>query len=108
VTKAEAASALHTALQSADEAPLGPTCVFESSAGAVIATLTIEHGNFEQQVQPRATSVAQAAVAGRTTYCGTLGQPMLWAPLSGSEIFVVTARCDAARALAALVLPRIA
>ncbi|HLY48740.1 MAG TPA: hypothetical protein VKR21_06035, partial [Solirubrobacteraceae bacterium] len=94
-------------VQTSHEAPLGPTCVFESTAGTIVATLAMEHGTFDR-LRPLVRDVAAVTDRGRTTYCGTLGQHMLWAPVAADEMLVITAPCDSARTLASLVLPRIA
>jgi len=106
VTQAQAASALHVALQAPREAPLGPTCVLQAKSGPVVGTLAVQRGDLSQ-VSARAVGLMMATEAGRATYCGTLGQPTLWAPLDSGSMLVISAPCNDARALAAIALRRI-
>jgi hypothetical protein len=106
LTAAEARSILGSAVRPARQAPLGPTCIFASTAGSVLATLSIQTGSIAQ-VQSRVRNLARATAAGHTTYCGTFGQPTLWVALNATRMLVVAAPCPTAEALATKVLPRI-
>jgi hypothetical protein len=106
VTKAEASSILRTAVLEPHEAPLGPTCILEAKSGAVLATVALENISFDQ-LRSRVSGLVTAPEAGRSTYCGTLGQPTLWAPLAAGNVLVITAPCPQAQALASAALARL-
>lgn len=106
ITKREASSVLHAAIADPHEAPLGPTCILEAKSGAVMATIAVENIAFDQ-VRPRVTALVASSAAGRSTYCGTLGQPTLWAPLAPASALVIVAPCSQAQALASLALSRL-
>jgi hypothetical protein len=107
LTAAEAQLILGSAVRPPRQAPLGPTCILESSAGSVLATISIQTGSIAQ-IQPRVRDLTTSTISGRSSYCGTLGQPTLWVPLDATRMLVIAAPCSSAQALAGKVLPRIA
>lgn len=96
----------HRAIVTSTEVPLGPTCVYRLSNSRRQFTLTVERLKFSQVTglmkQRRRLTIHHALA-----YCGRLGQPMLFARLSGGLVLNVTAPCSMAEQFAALALIRL-
>ena len=89
------------------EAAQGPTCIYRTQKGRGFVTLAVQSGDFNrirrQIQQPRRIDVLD-----RDAYCGTHGQPMLYAPLSGDRVLSIAARCGVARRFAAKAMHQLA
>jgi hypothetical protein len=57
---------------------------------------TVDFDKLKPRLRPR----QRIAVTGRTAYCGTYGQPMLYVPLSGGRVLSVAAHCAIAKQFA--------
>jgi hypothetical protein len=106
VTKAQAGAIVGAPLQDPLEAPQGPTCIYRSQDGKRFVTLAVQAVPFsklKRQMHKR----LQVDVSNKTAFCGMLGQPILYVPLSGSRVLSVAAPCQVARKFAARAVQRL-
>ncbi|HEX6618014.1 MAG TPA: hypothetical protein VF024_00065 [Solirubrobacteraceae bacterium] len=106
VTKAQAGAIVGAPLQDPLEAPQGPTCIYRSQDGKRFVTLAVQSVPFsklKRQMHKR----QQVAVSDKTAFCGMLGQPILYLPLSGRRVLSVAAPCQVARKFAARAVLRL-
>lgn len=106
VTKAQAGAIVGAPLQDPLEAPQGPTCIYRSQDGKRFVTLAVQSVPFsklKRQMHKR----QQVAVSDKTAFCGMLGQPILYMPLSGRRVLSVAAPCQVARKFAARAVLRL-
>jgi hypothetical protein len=93
VSQSEAKAILDEAIAAPQEAPLGPTCIYERSGAKGSITLVVELADFAKlrsQLQHRRRLVV---AGGRRAYCGELGQPTTLVQLSGKRVLRVSAPC---------------
>jgi hypothetical protein len=100
VTRAQARAIAGAPMREPIEAAQGPTCVYRSRDGRIFVTLAVQTLDLGQ-VRPHMKLRRRVTVAGRTAYCGTYGQPVLYVPLSRGRVLSVGAQCDMARGFAA-------
>jgi hypothetical protein len=101
VTAAQARAIIGAPMLDPIEAPQGPTCIYRSRDGKSFVTLGVQSLDFQKKVKPRLKLSHRIAVASRTAYCGTYGQPMLYLPLSGGRVLSIAAHCAVAKQFAA-------
>jgi hypothetical protein len=106
VTKAQAGAIVGSPLQDPLEAPQGPTCIYRSRDGKRFVTLAVQSVAFSK-LKRQMHKPQQVAVSNKTAFCGVLGQPILYVPLSGSRVLSVTAPCQVARKFAARAVQRL-
>jgi hypothetical protein len=99
VTPKQARAIVGAPMQAPIEAPQGPTCIYRSRDGRSFVTVAVQRLRFDA-VKPRLRLPHRVAVAGRTAYCGTYGQPMLYVPLARGRVLSVAAPCAVARRFA--------
>ena len=108
VSRSEAEAALQAPIAQEIKAPLGPTCVIlaqgqKQSVSVAVQLLDVAARLAHMKKKPR-----QFTVAGRTTYCGTLGTSMLFVELPGGRALQIAgAPCAQATALATRAIGRI-
>jgi hypothetical protein len=88
------------------EAPLGPTCIYQPQGGGTFITLAVEPIDYHKVMQ-QTQKLTTHQIAGYTIYCGDYGQPTAFAALPKGRILDVRAQCAvgirfAAQALAHL------
>lgn len=106
VTKAQAGAIVGAPLQDPLEAPQGPTCIYRSKDGKRFVTLAVQSVPFSK-LKHQMHKRQQVAVSNKTAFCGMLGQPILYVPLSGSRVLSVAAPCQVARKFAARAVLRL-
>jgi hypothetical protein len=99
VTRAEASRIVGTSLPEPIEAPLGPTCIYRTTAGKILVTVAVESIEL-RAIRRQLRQARRVAISGRTGYCGTHGQTGLYVRLAASRVLSVTASCDVARSFA--------
>jgi hypothetical protein len=106
VTKAQAGAILASPVQAPLQAPQGPTCIYRTRAGKSFVTIAVQSrdfGTLKRQIQrPQRVSVSD-----RPAYCGTYGQPMLYASLSRGRVLSVSAPCGVAKQFAMKAVQRL-
>ena len=106
VTKAQAGAIVGAPLQDPLEAPQGPTCIYRSQDGKRFVTVAVQSVAFSK-LKHRMHKRQQVDVSNKTAFCGMLGQPILYVPLSGSRVLSVAAPCQVARKFAARAVRRL-
>jgi hypothetical protein len=106
VSKSQARAILGTTIQDPLEAPQGPTCIYRSRDGRSFVTLAVQQVRFEK-VKGQIRGRQAVSVADKTGYCGKYGQPVLYLPLSRSQVLTVTAPCQVARQFAQTAVGRL-
>ena len=106
VTKAQAGAIVGAPLQDPLEAPQGPTCIYRSQDGKRFVTLAVQSVAFSK-LKHQMHKRQQVDVSNKTAFCGMLGQPILYVPLSGSRVLSVAAPCQVARKFAARAVLRL-
>ena len=99
VTANEAGAILGKKVMPPVEAPQGPTCVYRTRSGDLMA--------LAMQIVPPKTLRGQLrgsetlTVAGRRAFCAKRGQPSVLVPLSGGRVLTVSGDCSVAKRFAA-------
>jgi Protein of unknown function (DUF3558) len=106
VTGSEAAAIVGASMQKPVEAPQGPTCVYRTRTGRQLIALAVQSVRFAQ-IKAKLAHPRTTTIAGRTAFCGTYGQPMLYVPLSAGRVLSVSAPCGTAKGFAAKALPNL-
>jgi predicted small lipoprotein YifL len=106
VTKSQARAILGTAVADPLEAPQGPTCIYRTQNGKSFITMAMQDARFSQ-LKAQIRGRHAISVASRTGYCGKLGQPMLYLPVTSGRVLSVAAPCGVARRFAATALSRL-
>lgn len=106
VTKPQAQDLIGMPIVEPLEAPQGPTCIYQTGSGERYVTLAAQDESIER-LRERLRDPTAVAVAGRSGYCGTVGGPVLYLPLSGLRTLVVAAPCEMAKGFAALAVGRL-
>lgn len=106
VTKAQAREIIGAPILEPLEAPQGPTCIYRTVSGDRYVTLTAQDGSIDQ-LREQIDRRQKFSVGDRTGYCGTVGGPVLYVPLSDRRTLVLAAPCQMARTLAARALGRL-
>jgi hypothetical protein len=103
VSRRQAGAILGAPVRKPFEAPQGPTCIYRPQQGKSTLTLAVQTASIkqlrQQMLRPRALRVA-----GRPGYCGVVGLPMLYVPLSHGRVLTVGGRCAVAQRFAATAL----
>lgn len=106
VSEAQARSILGAPIASPREAPQGPTCIYRTKTGKGFVTLAVQPvdiGALSRKIR----KPQRVAVAGHGAYCGTYGQPMLYAGIARGWVLSVGAPCSVAKAFAAKALEQL-
>lgn len=106
VTQRQARSIFGALVQQPVEAPQGPSCIYRTQDGKGFVTLTVQSVPAKPLVH-HLRRRHTVGVAGRTGYCGTLGQPMVYVPLHDGRLLTVSAPCATGRAFATHALSRL-
>jgi hypothetical protein len=106
VTLPQAQTFAGGAISSRFEAPQGPTCIYKPANAKTEITLALETMS-ASQVTDHLGQRQKLTVAGRTAYCGKLGQQLLIVPLPGGQLLSVGAPCTVARQFAQAALGRL-
>ncbi len=106
VSRADAQAILDRPIDTPVDAPLGPTCIYQSAGARSLVTVTVEAIDFAN-IEPHIRSRKQSEVGGRTAYCGTYGQSSVFVPLAGGRVLTITAPCAIGVRFAAEAMPRV-
>jgi hypothetical protein len=108
VSKAEAQAIIGKPVATPQEAPLGPTCIYQPRGATNTITLAVESMS-SPRIKPQAQLHGRVLLnlAHHRAYCGTLGDPTLIVPLSRARFLVVTATCPVSTRFATIALNRL-
>jgi hypothetical protein len=106
VSKSEAQAIIGGPIATPQEAPLGPTCIYQPLGAKSFVTLTVESIDFAK-VRSQLRNRRRVTVGHRTAYCGDYGKPMTFVPLANGRVLNVTAPCAVGTRFAAKALSRL-
>jgi hypothetical protein len=106
VTQAQAQAIVGGTVDTPQEAPMGPTCIYQPHGSRSSITLAVESIDFAS-IRSHMRHRRRVDVAGRRAYCGVYGQEMTFVPLSGGRVLNVTAPCALGVRFAAAALPHV-
>ena len=106
VSRAEAQAIVGRPVATPQEAPLGPTCIYQSVGTKTFVTLTVA-GVDLARLKPDIRHLTRMKVDGRSGYCGVYGQPTTFVPLPNGKVLNITAPCMVGRLFAAKALIRL-
>jgi hypothetical protein len=106
VSKAEAQVIIGAPIAPPQEAPLGPTCIYQPLGPKGSVTLAIEAIDFAR-LKPQIRKTVRLMVAGHTAFCGDYGRPTVFVPLPGGRVLNVTAPCAVGARFGAKALSRL-
>jgi hypothetical protein len=107
VTRAEARTILPERLTGTAQAPLGPTCIYETRSGRFDVTVALPKMAFKPPRERKPGAVVKVRLHGRTGYCVDDGAQTMIVPLGAGRVLSVAAPCPIATAFAAKALPRV-
>lgn len=106
VSQAQAQAIVGAPVASPQEAPLGPTCIYEAHGGKEPITVAVETVEFAK-IKPMIHHTTKVVVAGHTVYCGDYGRPTTFVPLAHGQVLNVSASCSIGMRFAEKALSRI-
>jgi hypothetical protein len=106
VSRAQAQAIIGRPIDTPQEAPLGPTCIYQPVGAKSFVTITVEALELSK-IEPEIKDRKQLVVAGQTAYCGVYGQPTTFVPAGRGRVLSITAPCSVGSRFAAEALPRV-
>lgn len=106
VTKSQAARIIGGPVLEPLQAPQGPTCIYRGRSGKRFVTLAVQTVDFAK-LKRQIRNTRRISVSDRSGLCGTLGQPMLYVPLSAGRVLSISAPCAVATRFAATAVSRL-
>jgi len=106
VSTARAKAIFGRAVRKPVEAAQGPTCIYRTRGGNALVTVSVQSQDFRALSRKLAQS-SKLRIADRTAYCGTYGQPMLYADVAGGYVLSVAGSCELAKQFASAALPKL-
>lgn len=95
VTKQQARAIIGAPMREPVEALQGPTCIYRSRDGRSFVSLAVQRVDIKT-LKPHLRLRQRVNVSSRTGICGTLGQPVLYVPISHGRVLSVTGHCAVA------------
>jgi hypothetical protein len=106
VTRAQASSIFGSEVAAPLRAPQGPTCIYRTKTGKGFVTLAVQPLPYDALLH-RIKHPARTSIGRHATFCGTYGQPMLYAEIARGWVLSIAAPCGVAREFAAKALARV-
>jgi hypothetical protein len=106
VSETRAAQILGGPIQQPVLAPQGPTCIYRSRDGKGFVTVAVQRADIAR-LQRQVKHPQRFVLSGRTAYCGTLGQPVLYVALKSGRVLSIAGPCGIARQFAASAVPQL-
>lgn len=104
VPRAEVQAIIGEPIGAPEEAPLGPTCIYQPTGAKTSITLTVESIDFAK-IKPLVHKQIHLTIAGHTAYCGVYGRATTFVPLSKNRVLNIAAPCSVGTKLAQQALP---
>jgi hypothetical protein len=92
VSKAQAQTIVGGPIATPQEAPLGPTCIYQARGGKETITVAVESLEFAK-IRSKIHGTMRATMGGHTAYCGDYGRPTTFVPLTQGKVLNVSAPC---------------
>jgi hypothetical protein len=106
VSKAQAQAIIGHQIEAPQEAPLGPTCIYQPVGAKSFVTITLEAIDFAK-LEPELRDRKQLDVGGHAAYCGDYGQPTTFVPMGRGRVLSITAPCSVGARFAGEAVPRV-
>jgi hypothetical protein len=106
VSRVEAQAIIGKPIATPQEAPLGPTCIYQRLDAGSTVTIDVESVDFAK-LRSLIRNRARVAVAGRTAYCGDYGRTTTFVPLGAHRMLSIAAPCAVGVRFAAKAIPRL-
>jgi hypothetical protein len=106
VSRTEAQAIVGRPVAAPQEAPLGPTCIYQPVGAKTFVTLAVE-GVKLAQIKLRIHHLTQFELGGRTGYCGVYGESTTFVPLANGGVLDITAPCNIGKLFARKALLRL-
>jgi hypothetical protein len=106
VTEVQAKAIVGKPIETPQEAPLGPTCIYQSPGSKSSVTLSVESIDFAK-LKGQMRNRTRVKIGKHTVYCGIYGQPATFVPLSHGRVLNVVGPCALGTRFAAAALPRL-
>ena len=106
VTKTQAQAILRASIRTPREGLQGPTCIYEARRTATLVTIAVQSADIAD-LKRQLRRVRPVAVASKRGYCGRVGRPVLYVPLSGGRVLTIAASCATAQRFATTALTRL-
>jgi hypothetical protein len=74
------------------EAPLGPTCIYQSSGSKTPVTTAVERVDFSV-LKPHIKKLSKLTIGGRPVYCGVYGTAVTYVLLTGNRVLSISSPC---------------
>jgi hypothetical protein len=103
VSQAQAQAIVHKPVAAPEEAPLGPTCIYQPLGAPAFITVSVQPTSFAT-ISHSVRNRTSYEVGGRTIYCGDYGQSTTFVPLSSGRVLSIVASCAIGRLFAAKAL----
>jgi hypothetical protein len=106
VSAAQATAIFGTAIEKPVEAAQGPTCVYRTRKGKGFVSVSVQSLDLAR-LRKQLQQSSKLEIADHTAYCGTYGQPMLYAGVSDGYVLSIAGPCDVAARFAGKALPKL-
>jgi hypothetical protein len=106
VSRAQAQAMIGHRIEDPQEAPLGPSCIYQPVSAKSFVTMTVEAIDLSK-IAPQIKHRKQLIVAGHTAYCGDYGQPTTFVAVGHGRVLSITAPCALGSQFAAAAVPRV-
>jgi hypothetical protein len=106
VSKSEAQAIIGGPIATPQEAPLGPTCIYQPLGAKSPVTIAVESIDFAK-VSPLIHHRIRVTVADHTAYCGDYGRATTFVQLKGGRVLNIAAACSIGAQFATKALPRL-
>jgi hypothetical protein len=106
VSRSQAQVILGSPVLVPQEAPQGPTCIYQTKARKTFIAVAMQATNFSK-LRPRLRHRRRVTVRGLTAYCASYGRPMLYLPLGRGRVLSVTGPCAVAQRFAVSAVTRL-
>jgi hypothetical protein len=106
VSQAQAQAIVRRQIEAPQEAPLGPTCIYQPVGAKSMIAVSIEPITFAK-IKSNVRNRSRFSIRGHTAYCGDYGQPTTFVPLGDGRVLNVAAPCAIGRLFAADAISRL-
>jgi hypothetical protein len=106
ISKAEAQAVIGKPIASVQEAPLGPTCIYQPRGTSALVTIALETADLAA-TRRSLHHPTLSEVAGHAVFCGGAGPPISYTQISGGRVLDTAAPCRIGAKLSALALGRL-
>ena len=92
VSRKQAQAIVGTPVATPQEAPLGPTCIYQPRKRTEQITVDVEPLDFAK-IRPMIRGAIRVSAANHTVYCGRYGRPTTFVPVAHGNVLNIAAPC---------------